>query len=221
MIRTDRPSVLSVERRRIPSGRLDLWITSRPVGCIIKFNLVGNTEQSTILISVKPGADGCFFPCGVSNQVVGLSNTINTLSTQANWTSNQLPLYTPLNNTQTFLNDSYAKISSNTSSITWTSNSLVSLSPLTLEQYGSSLAVYGSNSFAAAQTTANFSSNLIPTFMTFNIFYPLRSYDSNTSTWSSNQLATLNTTADFISFSNYVSPLLTFGCNALSVLRTV
>jgi hypothetical protein len=136
---------------------------------------------------------------GVSNQVVVLFSTINTISNQSSWTSNQLPLYTPLSSTQSFSNDSYAKISSNNSSIRWTSNSLVSLSPLILGQYCSNLATYGSNSAAAAQTTANFCSNLIPTFMTSNVFYPLRSYDSNTSTWSSNQLATLNTTANFTS----------------------
>jgi hypothetical protein len=151
---------------------------------------------------------------GVLNQVVGLSNTIGIVSTTTSWTSNHLPLYTPLSSTQGFSNDSYAKVSSNTSSITWTSNSLVSLSPLTLGQYCSNLGTYGINFVASAQTTANFRSNFVPTFMTSNGFYPLQAYDSNTASWSSNQLATLNTMANFTSFSNYVSPLAPFGCNA-------
>jgi hypothetical protein len=148
----------------------------------------------------------------LSNQVQALSNNTSTLSTQASWTSNLA--VSSCNSVISFPNDAYAKISSNTSSITWTSISLVSLSPLTLGQYCSNLATYGCNFAVAAQATANFCSNLIPTFMTSNVFYPLWAYDSNTATWLSNQLATLSTTANFTLFSNYVSPLATFGCDA-------
>jgi hypothetical protein len=180
---------------------LDHWLPSRLKQRILTLSgTLSNPQFSSLSNQVQTVASSLV---GVSNQVSTNSTSISILQTQSTWTSNQV--ISSLMNTSNFSNDIYPRYTFTSNQSVFANNGVV---------YCSNLAIYGSNSAAAAQTTANFSSNLIPTFMTSNVFYPLRSYDSNTSTWSSNQLATLNTTTNFTSFSNYVSPLATFGCNA-------
>jgi hypothetical protein len=157
----------------------------------------GEFLQPTILTDVKVSASLSAHTVAVSN----LTLTGNLTSGQISSLSNQMQgLASSVSSNNTSINNLQTQSS-------WTSNQVVA-SLLNTSNFLNDIYpryVFTSNQSVSAQTMANFCSNLIPTFMTSNVFYPLRVYNSNTATYSSNQITTLVTTSGLAAYSNFVT----------------